>query len=401
MAQGLFIPDFRGAGTPGAPGVGSTRRGLETARQAEQLTQTQQIGLQGTSDQARIDSLVRGAVLLKQIQDPQQKLEFIRGRIQQLDENQIDSSDSRELLAIAESGDFAQVEELTDQAISLGQAPGKGFTLSPGQQRFGPGGGDPIAEVAPKPTGLSSLQQKVAAEGLDPNSPEGFKRAKELNQRAATDPSLKPTDQQVLAKANEGQLAAAGFANRVGAANENIDALIKDPTFDQTSISSAFFGAVPGGNFVLSDKQQQFIQAKRDFITAVLRKESGAAIGQDEFDKEEKKFFPQIGDKPGVLKQKASGRKRAFDNLRKQSKGVFDVQFKNPQIFENGGDLSQAEQTERGSIQQAATPEAAQPPATFNSTALGREISEQDIIDTLQANPGLTREQLLQQLGVQ
>jgi hypothetical protein len=39
--------------------------------------------------------------------------------------------------------------------------------------------------------------------------------------------------------------------------------------------------------------------------------------------------------------------------------------------------------------------------ATFNSTALGRQISEQDIIDTLQANPGLTREQLFQQLGIQ
>ena len=42
----------------------------------------------------------------------------------------------------------------------------------------------------------------------------------------------------------------------------------------------------------------------------------------------------------------------------------------------------------------------AQAPQTFNSTILGRSVSEQDINDTLQANPGLTREQLLQQLGV-
>ena len=38
---------------------------------------------------------------------------------------------------------------------------------------------------------------------------------------------------------------------------------------------------------------------------------------------------------------------------------------------------------------------------TLNSSALGRQISEQDITDTLQANQGLTREQLLQQLGIQ
>jgi len=50
--------------------------------------------------------------------------------------------------------------------------------------------------------------------------------------------------------------------------------------------------------------------------------------------------------------------------------------------------------------QQAAAP-AQQQTTTFNSTALGRQISEQDITDTLQANPGLTREQLFQQLGIQ
>jgi hypothetical protein len=36
----------------------------------------------------------------------------------------------------------------------------------------------------------------------------------------------------------------------------------------------------------------------------------------------------------------------------------------------------------------------------FNSSVLGRTVSEQDIEDTLSGNPGLTREQLLQQLGV-
>lgn len=46
------------------------------------------------------------------------------------------------------------------------------------------------------------------------------------------------------------------------------------------------------------------------------------------------------------------------------------------------------------------TQEPQQAAQTINSTVLGRSVSEQDITDTLQANPGLTREQLLQQLGV-
>ena len=35
------------------------------------------------------------------------------------------------------------------------------------------------------------------------------------------------------------------------------------------------------------------------------------------------------------------------------------------------------------------------------STSLDRAVTEQDIQDTLTANPGVTREQLFQQLGIQ
>lgn len=49
--------------------------------------------------------------------------------------------------------------------------------------------------------------------------------------------------------------------------------------------------------------------------------------------------------------------------------------------------------------QQQATQQ--QAPSAFNSSTLGRQVSEQDILDTLQANPGLTRDQLFQQLGIQ
>tara|TARA_R110000824_G_scaffold249494_1_gene438425 strand:+ start:469 stop:1593 length:1125 start_codon:yes stop_codon:yes gene_type:complete len=190
---------------------------------------------------------------------------------------------------------------------------------------------------------LSSLQQKVAAEGLDPNTPEGQARAREITQGTRTDPSLKPSDQQVLNKANEGQLASASFATRVQSANENLTELENKSDFDPTSIQTAFFEAVPGGNLALSEDEQSYAQSKRDFITAILRKESGAAIGADEFANEDRKFFPQVGDKPSVLKQKAKGRERTFKNLKNQSKGVFDVQNKNKP---KTGPLSKDEQSE-------------------------------------------------------
>jgi hypothetical protein len=61
-----------------------------------------------------------------------------------------------------------------------------------------------------------------------------------------------------------------------------------------------------------SAQQQQVDQARRNFITAVLRKESGAAIGASEFANEEKKYFPQTGDTDTVIKQKQDARELAI-----------------------------------------------------------------------------------------
>jgi hypothetical protein len=66
----------------------------------------------------------------------------------------------------------------------------------------------------------------------------------------------------------------------------------------------------------LSSAQQQNKQARSNFITAVLRKESGAAIGKDEFDREEAKYFPQAGDSKETIKQKQDARNLAIKAMK-------------------------------------------------------------------------------------
>lgn len=68
-----------------------------------------------------------------------------------------------------------------------------------------------------------------------------------------------------------------------------------------------------------SPEQQQVDQARRNFISAVLRKESGAAIGVDEYANEERKYFPQLGDSKEVIKQKQEARKLAIQALEAQA----------------------------------------------------------------------------------
>ena len=81
-----------------------------------------------------------------------------------------------------------------------------------------------------------------------------------------------------------------------------------------------FAGGVPGASYLanklMSDKDQQAAQAQMDFVTAILRKESGASISQSEFENARRQYFPQPGDTPAVLKQKAANRATAIEGIK-------------------------------------------------------------------------------------
>lgn len=64
----------------------------------------------------------------------------------------------------------------------------------------------------------------------------------------------------------------------------------------------------PAVNLVDSEKGQQLRQAQRDFLNAVLRRESGAVIADTEFASGTQQYFPQPGDGPAVIAQKARNR---------------------------------------------------------------------------------------------
>jgi hypothetical protein len=68
-----------------------------------------------------------------------------------------------------------------------------------------------------------------------------------------------------------------------------------------------------------NEQQQQVEQARRNFVSAVLRKESGAAIGVDEYKNEERKYFPQAGDTAKVIEQKQKARELAIKALEAQA----------------------------------------------------------------------------------
>jgi hypothetical protein len=123
----------------------------------------------------------------------------------------------------------------------------------------------------------------------------------------------------------ESQSNATAYGMRMKEANAILDTMSKQGTLRGANIEAVplvgeslgkVLPSVLGGT---SAAQQQVNQAKSNFITAVLRKESGAVISDSEFDREDKKYFPQVNDSPAVIKQKENARKLAIKAIEVQA----------------------------------------------------------------------------------
>jgi hypothetical protein len=112
-------------------------------------------------------------------------------------------------------------------------------------------------------------------------------------------------------KKTEVQAKAEIFANKMEQSNKSISDSIG------TSLSGKIASGLPLGNYVQTPEYQKYKQASSNFITALLRQESGAAISKTEFDRYEREYMPQPGDGKEVLAQKAEARRVAIDGMKK------------------------------------------------------------------------------------
>lgn len=105
-----------------------------------------------------------------------------------------------------------------------------------------------------------------------------------------------------------------GFLIRVQDANEVLNGLEDQGLrFWQQNAEHVPFGL---GNYARDPEFQKFDQARRDFVNAILRRESGAVISEQEFDNAEKQYFPVPGDSPEVIEQKRRNRENAIAGIR-------------------------------------------------------------------------------------
>lgn len=109
----------------------------------------------------------------------------------------------------------------------------------------------------------------------------------------------------------EGQSKSLLFGARMQSANETLAELAAGgKNFSTPGANTPFVRDAV--NLINTEQGQRLDQAKRDFLNAVLRRESGAVIADSEFDSGNRQYFAQAGDSAKVIEQKARNRDLAM-----------------------------------------------------------------------------------------
>jgi len=137
----------------------------------------------------------------------------------------------------------------------------------------------------------------------------------------------------------------AGFVSRMVDAEESVRRVMTnvamrhaqntkkgfDPTSPQTAVTNMMPEAL--ANLSVRDPEhQQYRQGAEMWIRAFLRKESGAAIGKDEFARDFVVYFPQPGDSKEVLAQKERARHEVMTGF--YNEGAPLLSKTNPRVAE-------------------------------------------------------------------
>lgn len=189
--------------------------------------------------------------------------------------------------------------------------------------------------------GVPTLVQRYADGSLQPVHGFGPKLRDDFAIQTNPDGTVSVTRGPKAQKLTEQQSKDLVYLERGESASSTLDGL--DTVLASPLERSA--GAAPGvGNFLVSDNFQKANQAAQEFLAAVLRKDTGAAITAQEFDIYGKVYLPQPGDSEAVIRQKRQARRVALDAIRK-GLGPFgdsattqgDLKRKNARPFEYEG----------------------------------------------------------------
>jgi hypothetical protein len=170
-------------------------------------------------------------------------------------------------------------------------------------------------------TADARARERLAFDQSQPKGQYDAERGVLVDPRTGIATPVKSSDGQLLGAKDkpltESQSNATSFAARMRQASEVIDKL------EEKGVNPGKLGTILAGsnwtNPLASSEGQQYMQGQRNWVSANLRKESGAAIPDSEMANEIKKYFPQPGDSKEVIAQKRQARAVAEEGMMVQA----------------------------------------------------------------------------------
>lgn len=166
---------------------------------------------------------------------------------------------------------------------------------------------------APKADAQETFSQPQAVTG-----PDGQIRYVQFGNRGGTREvqgySAPPTDRDAKPP-TEGERTSAGYLQRMEAAEQQLEGIVGEG-YEPGNLRDQYTAGQGLLNFAASPLGRRYRQQQEDWVRAKLRKESGAVIGDEEMAREISVYFPQPGDDPGTIRQKAQSRQNAIQQMR-------------------------------------------------------------------------------------
>jgi len=226
-----------------------------------------------------------------------------------LAERGADVSAREEMQAMRRAGSFAAPQPIAERP-AMAQPP------APAQ----PMGPEPALEISEEvrqaAKDLDILKAQAAKGGTRPETTQEMdqRRTEIIRQVMADNPLAAETIYTALMgktaeppKLDAESRKTIGFADRMNNAERELASVLED--FNPAGTFQGLAAAMP--NLMKSQDRRQYEALALDWITANLRQESGAAIGEKEYENDFKKYFPQPGDSEETVKLKQSLREQA------------------------------------------------------------------------------------------
>ena len=151
----------------------------------------------------------------------------------------------------------------------------------------------------------------------------GQKEVAGIRTRAAQDLASQRAEDRPDKPATQGEFTAAAYAGRMEQAERHLAAL--DPSINKMSLPSFELQVRSPVSALQSKDMQSYMQASRNFINAVLRRESGAVISPSEFAEARKQYLQQPGDTLETRAQKRANRQYVMATMKRSAGKAYEA----------------------------------------------------------------------------